>query len=162
VEWSRPGRTKGVELTRVAMARPHREGDRDRRGIGIKFTFVARPAPLPRARTSHRPYYGRVWQGASWEQVRRVVRQSVQGDREGTTNRRRVSVQCEATIPPHGKDKPSPLLWTGLACRFVEHSPSQGDRKGPIPSSSPLPPLQRHGMEYSRGLYYVIQFISST
>jgi hypothetical protein len=66
-------------------------------------------------------------------QVMRVVRRSSQGehprartsdhptqsDREGMANRRRVRVQCEATAPPQGEDKPSPLLWTGLASRFV-------------------------------------------
>ena len=33
----------------------------------------------------------------------------------------------------------------GLLLAVSESAPPQGDHKGPIPSSSPLPPLQRHG-----------------
>jgi hypothetical protein len=62
-----------------------------------------------------------------------------QGDRKGMASRR----QDKRPPPlPEGEDKPSPLLWTSLASRFVEQvmrvvrrssqgdHPTPGDRKG--------------------------------
>jgi hypothetical protein len=42
-----------------------------------------------------------------------------------------------------------------LACCAGGSAPPQGDRKGPIPSSSPHPPLQRHGTANSLFVVFV-------
>ncbi len=42
-----------------------------------------------------------------------------------------------------------------LLLAVSESAPPQGDRKGTIPSSSPLPPLQRHGTASSLFVVFV-------